>query len=110
MEQIRVVEFGCYLSAPLVGKYLNDAGFSVTCIVRSDDCRGKKEEEEFMGETEPFLRVGKTCVVIDLKTNLKEALAIVRESNIVIENFGKDVSKRLGVDFAACKRENPNII
>ena len=45
MKNIKIVEFGSYLAAPLACKYLADSGFDVTCVK-------KPENDETSVETE----------------------------------------------------------
>src|SRR3989442_268682 len=48
--------------------------------------------------------------------NLKPAegkqvfLRLVRDADVVVENYRPDVKHRLGVDYEACSKENPRII
>jgi crotonobetainyl-CoA:carnitine CoA-transferase CaiB-like acyl-CoA transferase len=48
--------------------------------------------------------------------NLKPAegkqlfLRLVRDADVVVENYRPDVKHRLGVDYEACRKENPRII
>ena len=55
---------------------------------------------------------GKKSLTCNLKTDEGVALVkkLVREANVFIENFAPGVVKRMGLDYEALKKENPNII
>lgn len=109
---MKIVEFSCYLSGPLTGKYLADMGFEVVCVTRPSDVRGYDDEREFVHHALHDLRRGKTVVQLDLRTSegLNAAHSIVSTCDVVIENFGHGVAERLGVGFDACVKVNPNVV
>lgn len=107
---IRVVEFGSYLAGPLVGKYLVDAGFEVTCVCKPMHLPESLAEYEYMKHTLHDLRRHKRMVELDLKCQLREARALIAQSNVLIENMGRDVMERLGLGYESCRCINPRLI
>jgi crotonobetainyl-CoA:carnitine CoA-transferase CaiB-like acyl-CoA transferase len=65
-------------------------------------------------QSPPFASVNrnKQGVAIDLKTDAGRAvfLDLVRESDLVVENFRRGVLDRLGIGFESLKRVNPRIV
>ena len=112
MKQIRVLEVGNYIAGPLLTKHLSNLGFSVTRIVRPQSTRGKREEELYMHNMSHELSAGKTIVTLDLKLkqDKEKFYKHVCNTDIIVENFGIGVSKRLGIDFETCKEINHNVI
>ncbi|WP_370637170.1 CoA transferase [Phyllobacterium chamaecytisi] len=58
------------------------------------------------------LNRNKLIVQIDLKTEtgLAQALALIAEADIVVENFRPGVLARLGIDFPTLREERPELI
>lgn len=110
MEQIRILEFGSYLAAPLTGKHLVDAGFHVTAVVKPLTSSKATTEQKYMRHMLHDLRRGKQLVTIDLKADLQEARRLICESDVILENLSRGSMERLGIGFEECKRLNPNII
>jgi crotonobetainyl-CoA:carnitine CoA-transferase CaiB-like acyl-CoA transferase len=56
--------------------------------------------------------VGKKSIAVDLKSagGYEIACQLIRESDVVLENFRPGVMTRLGLDYEACKRLRPGII
>ena len=53
---------------------------------------------------------GKEIVEIDLKNNVDEAYELVKKCDILVENFGIDVLKNLGLSYEKCSEINSKII
>ena len=105
LSHIRVVDFGQYLAAPLVGMMLADFGAEV---IRIDPPGGPRWKDPAFA----MLSRGKRSRVIDLKTEagLNAALALVSKSDVVIDNFRPGVMHRLGLGPENLRRVRPNII
>ena len=108
MDEIRIVEFGCYFAAPLVGQYLRQMGCHVVSVKRPSAARGRRAEETYMRGLSDRLDRGKRIVHLNLPDDVDEALRLVRESDVVIENFAPGVMRRLGL--ADVRAHNPNVV
>ena len=100
---LRVAEFGCHTAGPLVGRILAGFGARVVSVVRPARARGAAEERARMGPAFAELRHAAAEVVeLDLPRERERALALVRASDVVVENFGPGVMERLGLGADAC--------
>lgn len=107
---LRVLEFGTYLAAPLLGLHLQHAGYLVT-VVRPPSTGRSRCDEERLGETcVAQLQRGKTVRVLDLPDNDDELCKLLCEHDIVLNNFSSEASKRRGFDAERCLVINPKLI
>ncbi|MBL4954344.1 CoA transferase [Neobacillus sp. YIM B02564] len=115
LEHIKVLDFTRVLAGPYCTMLLADMGAEVIKIEKpgtGDDTRGfgpyqNNESGYFM-----FLNRGKKSIELNLKSNesielLKE---LIKEADVVIENFRPGVMKKLGLDYENLKQLNPGII
>lgn len=112
MEGFKVIEFGNYLAAPLVGCHLRDCGARVICVRRPMHCRGVRQEKEWDENLYTELAEGKEVVEIDLKSKegLSQAFELVQDADVVIENFRPGVMKRLGLGYEQCASVKDSIV
>lgn len=105
LSGIKVVDFGQYMAGPAVAMIVADLGATVVHI---DPPSGPLWDSP-AGAT---LNRNKLVVRLDLKTKdgLSQAHALIAEADIVIENFRPGVLTRLGIDFAALRKERPQLI
>lgn len=108
----RVIEFGAYLSGPLLGKHLTNFGFQVIAIRRPLTDPGAMHEFQRMQNMLPSLHKDKECIELNLKCtdDLNKAYELISDADILIENFGPGVMNRLGLSFQACLSYNPKLI
>lgn len=104
---MRVVELGVYWAGPLLGQFLVQQGGQVTSVARPADARGASDERRAVPEA---LHAGKERLEARLPEDAARVLDCVRTADVVVENFGPGVARRLGVDFCACMRVNPRIL
>ena len=102
---VKVVDFGQYIAGPAVAMILGDLGATVIHI---DPPNGPLWDSP----ANATLNRNKLLVELDLKTDggRTEALTLIAEADIVIENFRPGVMKRLGIDFAALRQTRPELI
>ncbi len=102
---VKVVDFGQYMAGPAVAMILADLGATVIHI---DPPSGPL----WRSPANATLNRNKLIVSIDLKTpqGQAQALALVEEADIVVENFRPGVMARLGIDFAALRIGRPELI
>src|SRR5688500_8282261 len=57
-----------------------------------------------------LLNRGKRSVVFDLKTEREKVLPLVREADVLVEQFRPGVMERLGLGYSQLRSENPRLI
>lgn len=115
LDNIKVLDFSRVLAGPYCTMLLADMGAEVIKIERpetGDDTRGfgpfqKDESGYFM-----YLNRGKKSIALDLKQpeSLEVIHQLVKESDVVVENFRPGVMKKLGLDYESLKAINPEIV
>ncbi|MGH6896040.1 MAG: CaiB/BaiF CoA transferase family protein [Geminicoccaceae bacterium] len=112
---IKVIDFSTLLPGPLASLILAEAGALVIKIERpgeGDELR--RYEPRFGAASAAFalLNRGKRSVALDLKADgAKERLMpLLRDADVVIEQFRPGVMERLGLGYAALAAINPGLI
>ena len=107
LEGVRVLDMGSVIAGALAGAVLANLGAEVIKIE-------SPEGDPFRSDGGPFLACnrGKRGLGVDLKQpGAKEMFFdLVRQSDVVLDNYRFGVRKRLGVDYEALRRINPRII
>ncbi|HXH02035.1 MAG TPA: CoA transferase [Candidatus Competibacteraceae bacterium] len=115
LSGIRVLDLSRFLAGPYCTALLADLGAEVLKIEPpqlGDDTRHIGPFKN--GESVYFALInrGKKSLTLNLKH--PEALTafyeLVREADVVVENFRPGVARRLGVDYASLKAVNPRLI
>jgi len=107
LKGLVLLDFGQYLAGPFGPMILGDLGMDVIKIepVTGDGMR--------MGAA-PFFgcQRGKRDIAINLKDpdGLALAMEMVAKADVVHHNMTKGTAARLGLDYAACKQANPDVI
>lgn len=115
LEGLRVVDFSRMMSGPLSTMIMADLGAHV---IRVEDLEGSdttRHNHPFInGESHYFLSLNrnKESISIDLKTERGKEIAIglVKQADIVVENFRVGAAKRLGLDYESLRQINPRLI
>ncbi|WP_191600051.1 CoA transferase [Marinomonas algicola] len=102
---VRVVDFGQQIAAPAVAMTLADLGATVIHI---DPPQGP----QWVSPANAVLNRNKQCITLDLKSSkgLSQAMKLIDEADIVIENFRPGVLARVGIDFEELRMERPELI
>jgi crotonobetainyl-CoA:carnitine CoA-transferase CaiB-like acyl-CoA transferase len=106
LDGVRVLDLGQYVAGPLAATLLADAGAEVT---RIDPPGGPR----FTDPGNAYLLRGRAAThVLDLTSaeGKARALALVAESDVLIENFRPGVMARLGLDVATCHDLNLGLV
>jgi formyl-CoA transferase len=113
LEGIRVVEIANYVSGPYAAMLLGDLGAEVIKVEspdKGDPFRGwgKVEYSAVFGS----LNRNKKSVVLDLKSSegVKQARALMRSADVLIENFRSGTMERLGLSYEEAARDNPGLV
>jgi crotonobetainyl-CoA:carnitine CoA-transferase CaiB-like acyl-CoA transferase len=115
LQQMRVLDLTRFLTGPYCTMVLADMGADVVKIERphvGDDTRRLGPHRN--GESYCFAMVNrnKRSVSIDMRTPAGRdvLLKIAATADVVVENFRPGVTQRLGIDYAAVRASNPQII
>lgn len=115
LKGIRVLDFSTLLPGPLATLLLAEAGAEVIKIERpgaGDEMRSY--EPKFGSDSVNFalLNRGKRSIAVDLKA--RDAVArlepLIRESDVIVEQFRPGVMDRLGLGYEAIYALNPRIV
>ncbi|WP_170335492.1 CoA transferase [Ruegeria arenilitoris] len=105
LSHIRVLDFGQYLAAPLVGMMLADMGAEVIRIDPPDS-------PAFDDPAFQMISRGKKTLTLDLKTDQgrETAIELAKRADVVIENFRPGVMDRLGLGPNVLRSANDQLI
>ena len=119
LDGLKVVELARILAGPWAGQTLADLGAEVIKVEApsGDDTRQwgppfiQREDEETAAYFHSCNR-GKRSVVIDFRTpeGQEELRRLVRDADILIENFKVGGLAKYGLDYASLAKENPQLI
>jgi crotonobetainyl-CoA:carnitine CoA-transferase CaiB-like acyl-CoA transferase len=104
---LTVLDLGSFQAGPIASDILGDFGASVVKVEHpaGDGFRSAPSAYTAMNK-------GKRNLSIDLKEGgaLNLLLALVRQSDVVIDNTRVGIPERLGTDYEALRQVNPNIV
>ncbi|MBT4075416.1 MAG: CoA transferase, partial [Gammaproteobacteria bacterium] len=88
----QVIEFGHYIAGPAVGMMLADLGADVVSITPPGGFKWNQAVSHILNRN-------KKIVEIDLKSSegLNQAKTLVKQADLLIENFRPSVMQRLGL-------------
>ncbi len=113
---IRVVDFSHVMAGPFCSHFLRMLGAEVIKIesLAGDAMRTYGPFREYDGMAPAFVaaNAGKRSIAIDLKSarGHEIALRLVRQCDVVLENFRPGVMARLGLGYEECKARQPRLI
>jgi crotonobetainyl-CoA:carnitine CoA-transferase CaiB-like acyl-CoA transferase len=112
---IKVIELARILAGPWAGQVLADLGAEVTKVESPEGDDTRRWGPPFVGEDAPYFHAtnrGKRSVVADFATDEGRALVLdlVREADVLIENFKLGGLARYGLDYASLREVNPRLV
>jgi len=118
LKGIRVVSFNHFLFGPVGMQILGDLGADVIAVEPPGGAFQRKwggmDIKTVDGQTMLFLlgNRNKRSIAIDLKTpeGLEVARRLVREADVVCENFRPGVMEKLGLGYDQVREHNPSVI
>lgn len=118
LEGVRVVDFTQMMLGPFATQFLGDMGADIVKIERpvlGEWERGLAAMGQLLGGDSPFflaMNRNKRSLTLDLKAPEGKQIvqALVREADVVVENFRPGVLDKLGLGYAALREINPRII
>ena len=104
---VRILDMGTVIAGPFGPTILANYGADVIKVEPPDGDTFRTAALGFAGWNR-----GKRSVVMDLKTpeGMEQFLALIRASDVVVDNFRLGVNERLGIDYASLAKVNPRII
>lgn len=117
MNRFKILDFTSLLPGPFTTMYLADMGAEVLKIISPHTIDMIDSFPPFIKEEDhsaAFLQLNrnKKMAVLDLKTKAAQAKVyeLIKDYDIVIEQYRPGVMKRLGIDYETLSRINPSII
>ncbi len=107
---IKVLDLTRARAGPTCVRQLSEMGAEVVKVEmpgEEDDSVGGRHGSDFQN-----LHPNKRSITVDMKTEAGKEIIfrLVRQSDVVVENFRPRVKHRLGIDYEACKKINPRIV
>ncbi|PRR79165.1 Formyl-coenzyme A transferase [Clostridium liquoris] len=116
LQGLKVIDLTSALNGPFCTMMLADYGADVIKIepVNGDQCRKWGPIDKKSGESGFYCYVNrnKKGTTLNLKSEkgLQMFYEIVKDADILVENYKGGVTKKLGVDYESVKKVNPTII
>ena len=115
LDGLRVLELCSHLSGPYCAMMLGDLGADVIKVERPGDGDEARQMPPFVnGESAPFMlwNRNKRSITLDLKAQKgrEDLLALVREADILLENFRPGTLDRLGLGYDVLALANPRLV
>lgn len=111
---IKVLDFSTLLPGPMCTLILAEAGADVIKLERASGDEMRSYAPRFDDDSVNFvlLNRGKRSVCLDLKAEAdrEQVLALVKDVDVVVEQFRPGVMQRLGLDYQTLSAINPRLI
>ncbi|MDP6576295.1 MAG: CoA transferase [Dehalococcoidales bacterium] len=117
---MKVLDLTHYIAGPFCTKILADYGADVTKVERLGKGDGARQVGPFPGDIpDPeksglflYLNTNKKGITLNLKTKtgIEILKKLVRESDVLVENFSPRVMPSLGLDYQTLKKINPQLV
>ncbi|WP_438804692.1 CaiB/BaiF CoA transferase family protein [Oceanobacillus saliphilus] len=116
LQDIKVLEFGSFIAGPFCSRLMADFGAEVIKVespTNGDPLRNWGSAK-YNGESLwwPIQARNKKCVTLNLKGKEGQEIAkqLVKESDIIVENFRPGTMEKWGLGYEELKEINPSII
>lgn len=112
LRDVRVLDLGSYISGPCAAVLLAEMGADVVKVEPPSGDPFRKWESGGLNATFVAFNRGKRSVVLDLKTSdgREALLGLVREADVLVENFRPGVMDRLGIGWETLKGHRPELV
>ena len=114
LEDITILDFGQWIAGPVGARLCADLGARVIKLEPLEGEPGRPQHDRLDAFTKTFQQgsAGKQAISVDLKAPEGLAIAhrLIERSDVVLNNFRPGVAERLGVDYTAAKKLNPQVI
>ena len=114
LEGVKILDFSRVLAGPYATMILGELGAEVIKVEPPKGDETRSWAPFIDGESVYYMSINrnKKSIAIDLKSDEGREIIykLVRDSDIVIENFRPGVAEKLGIDYNTLKRINSSII
>ena len=115
LSNLRVVELGFAIAGPLAGTLMADLGADVVKVEQpgaGDGMRNMGPKVQGVGVWWLVAGRNKRCITVDIKTAAGLAIlhGLLRDADILVENFRPGVLERLGLGWDTLHALNPRLI
>jgi len=114
LQGIRVLDFSAMIAGPYCTRLLADSGAHVIKVEppEGDYMRGREPLRDGHSAYYGILNCGKESVCLDLKKERALELVhdLVRQCDVLVENFRPGVMRRLGLDYARLEQVHPRLV
>ena len=115
LKGIRVLDLTRILAGPYAAMILRDLGAEVIKIeqpVVGDEARGIGPFKNDFSLYFMSINRGKKSLTLNLKSQLGKAIFVdlVKQSDVLVENFRPGAMKRLGLDYETLKKHRPSLL
>ena len=114
LEGVKVLDFSTLLPGPMCTLLLADAGAEVIKIERKDGDEMRSYTPKFGADSVNFalLNRGKKSIIADLKApEVRQQIeALIRQADVLVEQFRPGVMDRLGLGYQAVSTMNPRLV
>ena len=114
LDGIKVLDFSRVLAGPFAARMLSDLGAEVVKVEPPDGDMTRYWGKEVAGQSGYFHQqnAGKKNICIDLRAEGARELVfeMVKEADILIENYRPDVMPRLGLGYESLNKINPKLV
>ena len=115
LASCRILDFSTLLPGPFATQILGEAGAEVVKIERPDSGDELRASEPRWGDASlsfALLNAGKRSIAIDLKSPIERErlVPLIREADVLVEQFRPGVMDRFGLGYDALKQINPGLI
>ncbi len=115
LEGIKVIELGHVMAGPVCGRMLADLGADVIKVERVPGGDPTREYPPFVQrESAAYMMINrnKRGIAVDLKRPEGVTLArrLIRDADVVIENYRTGTLDRLGLGYDSVRQNNPGLV
>ena len=114
LQGTRVLDFTAMIAGPYCTRLLADSGAHVIKVEppEGDYMRGREPVRDGFSAYYSILNCGKQSLCLDLKKSEARELVheLVRQCDVLVENFRPGVMQRLGFDAATLEAKNPRLV
>ena len=114
LHGLKVLDFSRVLAGPFAGRMLSDLGAEVVKIEPPEGDSSRLWGKMTAGISGYFnmINAGKQGIAIDLRAEGAKdlVLSLVKQADVVLENFRPDVMPRLGIGYDTLAKVNPKLI
>jgi len=114
LEGLKVLDFSRVLAGPFAGRMLSDLGAEVVKVEPPEGDSSRLWGRLTAGVSGYFnmVNAGKRSIAIDLRAPGAPdlVLALVKQADVLVENFRPDVMPRLGIGYQTLAAANPGLI